>query len=174
MLRLTLFRHADAAPAGDGLEDFDRSLTERGQTAAGAMAHAMVAAGISPSLILCSAAQRARESLACAAPILRGDSRVEIECALYLASADTIFDRLRGIKSADTEVMVIGHNPGLHELALVLTEPVESEAYRNLAANFPTAALAEIGFQAKRWTGMKRGHGILRRFVTPRALMQEG
>ena len=174
MLRLTLFRHADAALGGDGLEDFDRSLTERGQAAAGAMAHAMVAAGISPSLILCSAAQRARETLACAAPILRGDCRTEIERALYLASADTVFDRLRGIESADTEVMVIGHNPGLHALALVLAEPAESKTYRDLATNFPTAALAEIGFQAERWTGLKRGHGILRRFVTPRSLMQEG
>lgn len=174
MLRLTLFRHADSALGGDGLEDFDRSLTERGQTAAEAMAHTMVAAGISPSLILCSAAQRARETLACAAPILRGDYRVEIERALYLASADTVSDRLRAVKSADTDVMVIGHNPGLHELALVLAEPSASDAYRDLVANFPTSALAEIGFQADRWTGLKRGRGILRRFVTPRALVQEG
>lgn len=173
-MRLTLFRHAKSAWAEAGLEDFDRPLNKRGQVAAGAMAHAMMAAGISPSLILCSAAQRARETLACALPILRGDCRVEIEHGLYLVSADALLDRLHAVRSTDADILLIGHNPGLHDLALLLAKPAESDAYRNLAAKFPTAALAEIEFRAGHWTGLKRHAGRLCRFLTPRTLGRDG
>jgi len=173
-MRLTLFRHAKSAWADAGLDDFDRPLNKRGQAAAVTMAHAMTAAEILPSLILCSAAQRARETLAHALPIFRGDCRVEIEHGLYLASADTLLDRLHTIQSTETDILLIGHNPGLQELALFLAKRAETDAYRNLAAKFPTAALAEIEFRASHWTGLKRNAGRLHRFLTPRALGRDG
>ena len=174
MSRLTLLRHAKSARADAGLDDFDRPLTERGRTAAVKMAHAMTAAGNSPSLILCSAAQRARETLALALPILRADCRIEIEHGLYLAGAASLLDRLRAIESADTEILMIGHNPGLQEVALALVRPTESDAYRDLTAKFPTAALAEIDFPSGRWSNLQRHRGNLRRFVTPRARSRQG
>lgn len=174
MSRLTLLRHAKSAWADAGLDDFDRPLTERGRTAAVKMAHAMTAAGISPSLILCSAAQRARETLAFALPILCADCRIEIERGLYLASAETLLGRLRAIEGADSDVLMIGHNPGLQELALLLMQPTESDAYRDLTAKFPTAALAEIEFRQGRWSKLKQHRGTLRRYVKPRALSREG
>jgi phosphohistidine phosphatase len=169
-LRLTLFRHAKSAWPDAGLDDFDRPLNKRGRDAAVTMAHAMISAGITPSLLLCSAARRARETLAGALPILRGDCRIAIEHGLYLASADALLDRLHAITGDDTEILVIGHNPGLHELALMLTEPAQSDAYRNLTAKFPTAALAELEFRTGNWSEVKRGQGKLRRFMTPRSL----
>lgn len=174
MSRLFLLRHAKSAWADTGLDDFDRPLTKRGRTAAVKMAHAMTAAGLSPPLILCSAALRARETLALALPILCEDCRIDIERGLYLASAASLLDRLRSIESADTDVLVIGHNPGLHELTLLLAQYTESEAYRDLAAKFPTAALAEIEFPPSNWAGLTQNQGTLRRFVTPRTLARDG
>ncbi len=173
VLRLTLYRHAKTERPDTGLDDFNRALTGRGRSAAATMAHAMIAEGSSPSLILCSAARRARETLAGAIPILRGDCRIEIEHGLYLASAAAVLDRLRAIESADSDVAVIGHNPGLQELAVTLAAPANSEAFRDLSAGFPTAALAELEFRARRWSELKPQQGNLRRFVTPRALARE-
>ena len=66
--------------------------------------------------------------------------------------------------------MLIGHNPGVHELAVLLAAAsVDSEATRRLAAGFPTAALAEFSV-ASRWQQLDAAGARLVRFLTPRDL----
>ena len=91
-----------------------------------------------------------------------------MERALYGASADALIARLQRLPAECGSVLVIGHNPGLHELALELARPrPEREA---LAAKFPTAALATLELQIDRWRELGPGAAELTAFVRPRDL----
>lgn len=173
MIRLYLFRHAKSSWKTDGLDDFDRSLNGRGRAAAPAMGAFMRDEDINPELILCSAARRTRETLALILPFLRGDTVIHIEHDLYLADTNSLFNRLRGITPDVGHVMLIGHNPGMQDLAEHLIVPEESPAQRGLRSKFPTAALAEIRLETGRWADLTPHGGTLTRFTTPRALQAD-
>jgi phosphohistidine phosphatase len=145
MHRLILFRHAKTeARAPDG-EDIDRALVERGRADAERMGGMLAHAGLAPDLVLLSPALRARETWALASPAFP-PTRVEIRDGLYDATPEEVADELtRGVASADT-VMVIGHNPSLHELAISLLEDgrADSVDIERVAAGFPTATAAAL------------------------------
>lgn len=167
MVRLYIFRHAKSSWKTDGLDDFHRPINARGRKAAPAMGHYMQQHGIQPDLILCSAAVRARETLALILAALDGEPTIEIEEGLYLASAKTLLERLRRLGDGPDSVMLIGHNPGLHDLALSMAAPGEQQVP---AAKYPTAALTELVFDGQDWPDIGPGTGNLVRFVTPRSL----
>lgn len=167
MARLYILRHAKSSWKTDGLDDFHRPINVRGRKAAPAMGHYMQQHGIQPDLILCSAAIRARETLALILAVLDGEPTIEIEDGLYLASAEMLLKRLRRLGDEPESVMLIGHNPGLHDLVLSLAAPGEQQVP---AAKYPTAALTELVFEGQDWRDVGPGTGHLLRFVTPRSL----
>jgi phosphohistidine phosphatase len=125
------------------------------------------AQGIDPELILCSTAVRARATLARIEPAL-GRQEVKVERALYGANADALIARLRKLPAACESVLVIGHNPGLHELVLELARP--GPGREALAVKFPTAALATLEAQIDGWPELGPGAADLTAFVRPRDL----
>lgn len=155
-------------------EDFDRPLNSRGQAAATAMAGHMALSGLAPDVILCSAAQRARETLARAVPAFVQDCAIRIEHDLYLADAAALIERVRTLPDSAQRCMLIGHNPGFPQLALLLAGAGDMEELSALRANFPTAAVAEITFTLSHWAEIAPGAGRLQRFLTPRALPAAG
>ncbi len=168
MVRLYILRHAKSSWKTDGLDDFHRPINGRGRKAAPTIGSYMQQHGIQPDLILCSAAVRARETLALILPALDGEPTIEIEEDLYLASAETLLDRLRRLGDGPDGVMLIGHNPGLHDLALALAAPGEMKVP---AEKYPTAALTELAFEEKHWADVGTGTGDVVRFVAPRTLV---
>src|SRR4051812_25831408 len=143
MKRLYLLRHAKSSWKDTSLPDHDRPLAGRGRRAAKAIARHLREQGIEPELVLCSTARRARETLERIEPGL-GTPAVQVEDDLYAASAPVLLDRLRNVPDTVGSVMLIGHNPGLQELALDLAHP--APAVRELATKYPTAALATLAF----------------------------
>ena len=119
MPTLHLVRHAKAS-RDNPVDDHDRPLAPRGRRAAPAMARWMVAKDIAPELVLVSTARRCRETWAGMQPEFPVRPAVEMEDGLYLASAAELLARLRRLPADRREVMLIGHNPGLHELAVSL------------------------------------------------------
>jgi phosphohistidine phosphatase len=117
---LYLLRHAKSSWGDPGLEDRDRPLNSRGRRAARLVAEHLRAEGVSPELVLCSASLRTRQTLAAILPALDGEVEARIEDALYSAGAEELLERLRSVPASTSSVLVIGHNPGLHELALSL------------------------------------------------------
>ena len=115
MKRLILMRHAKTEPWSEGLDDFARALLPRGVSDAQLVAEEIKARGWSPNLILVSTARRARETCSEVAKIIE-DERVRPMEALYLSGMRGLNEAVR---SAETEptVMLIGHNPGLHDFA---------------------------------------------------------
>ena len=155
MKRLYLLRHAKSSWDDPDLADHDRPLSARGRRAADAIGRHLRAEGIEPELVLCSSSTRTRETLARIG--LRTD---EVERELYGASATELIARLRELPPSTESVLVIGHNPGMHDLALALTgEPGDK---------YPTGALATIDVDD--WSTIAPGSGRLIDFVRPREL----
>ena len=145
MRTLILMRHAKAARAHEAPSDEARGLTERGRRDAEAAGAALAEAGLAPALALISSALRTRETAAHALKHFAVETR--FEAALYNAAPEGVWDAFSASDAAC--VIVIGHNPGLGELASLLIRQAHdgSKLAREFAGNFPTAAFAafEIG-----------------------------
>lgn len=170
MNRLCLMRHAKAVPQADEAEDHDRPLAPRGERAARLMAEWMAAQGLAPDAVLCSSAVRTRQTLAAMLPAL-GKPRVLYEEGLYLAEPRTLLARLRKLPAEQGTVLVVGHNPGLHELAVAVGAG-GGKAARRLRENFPTAALACFELDGA-WAELGHEEARLAYYVTPKDLVRD-
>lgn len=142
------------------MDDFDRPLNKRGRRAAAAMARHLASEGLRPALVLCSAARRTRETLDFVLEALGARLPLHIEPRLYLADAATLFARLRRIPDDVPSVLVIGHNPGLQELALELADAAGADGTAHagrMEQKFPTAALARFRLKIDRWADLSAG-----------------
>jgi phosphohistidine phosphatase len=93
--------------------------------------------------------------------------------ALYLADAGHLLDVLHGVAEGARSVLLIGHNPGLQDLATRLAGPASmgqhDQLARRLADGYPTGALAVFAFTGP-WSGLAAGQGRLEHFFGPRDL----
>jgi phosphohistidine phosphatase len=170
MLILSLLRHAKSSWDDPSQKDFERPLSKRGETAAPRVGAFMAKQGLAPDLVLCSPAVRARQTLDPVLPHLAGGPTVVYEDNFYLAAPSVMLARVRSIEAKVRHVLIVGHDPGMHELALELSGSGEAEMLQALAAKFPTAGLAVIGFKARTWSKVGPGKGRLQLFVTPKTL----
>jgi phosphohistidine phosphatase len=169
MRRLALFRHAKAERHGS--HDHERPLAERGRTAAPAMGRWLADAGFVPDLVLCSTALRTRETWALAEPAFAPDSvEVQFDRRVYAASAARLLALVQAADDAVERLLVVGHNPGLHDLADLLAGGGAAASRAALAEGFPTAAIVLLDFDLGRWRGVDAGQGRLAAFVTPKSL----
>jgi phosphohistidine phosphatase len=171
MLTLSLLRHAKSSWDDPELDDFDRPLSKRGTKAASEMGQYLAHERLIPDLVLCSGAVRTRATLALLlAEIGPPAPEIRYENALYLATPAAMLTLIQSTDPKRRHVMVIGHNPGLHALALELVGDGERKTVSALARAFPTGALALLTFEAGEWRGVKTAAGRLDRFVVPRRL----
>lgn len=173
MLRLLLLRHAKAEQdSGEG--DFARALTVRGQNDAAKMGHALDTRGYIPDLVLCSSAKRTVQTCELLAPELAKAPRVEFLKSLYLAPPKKIFEVVRAMPESSKSLMVIGHNPGMEDLAGRLCRKPQSKAEAEhgavLREKFPTCALAVLDFDVAAWRKIEPGSGALADFLRPKDL----
>jgi phosphohistidine phosphatase len=174
MLTLCLFRHAKSSWDDPGQADAERPLNGRGRKAATAMGRYIAAEGLLPDRILCSTAVRTRETVARAFGDTKGTPEPEFSDAIYLAPAERLLELVRKLSQRSKRVMIVGHNPGLQDLALDLVASGDDDAVARLAEKLPTAALAVITFEAASWRAVGPRGGRLERFVTPRDLAAGG
>lgn len=158
------------------MPDRDRPLNPRGRRAAVIMRQAMRDLGLTPDVVLVSTARRTMETLEALEP-WDETPLIEPMDSLYLANPLQMIATLHGVAETVRSVLLIGHNPGLHDLALSLAGPKAmgsgGENERALAAGFPTGALAEF-VVAGAWWDLREGAGRLVRFLTPRMLEGAG
>ena len=169
MKTLYVLRHAKSDWGDSSLKDFDRPLNDRGWRAAKAIGHEMRERAMVPDLVFVSPAVRTRETLARAEEGFGGRFEVVEERAIYLAETETLIDIVRSAPDLACRLMVVGHNPGMHELVLTLTDGPRN-LREEVAHKFPTAALAEISFDVDAWPDVAPGTGRLRSFLKPRDL----
>lgn len=123
---------------------------------------------IRPALVLCSTARRTRQTLEAIQPALRKSCPVELAPELYAASQEDLLERLRALPETVRSVLVIGHNPGLQDLALRLAS--RGVDLRRLEEKFPTGALATLSVRCASWSELADGDGELVGYVVPREL----
>jgi phosphohistidine phosphatase len=172
MHQLILLRHAKAVPEGRG-PDHDRALTETGRAAATAIGLAMKKAGLAPEVVLVSTAARTQATLEQleAADVWEEWPNIDAVPALYMASATRIREMLRDLPETVRSVMVIGHNPGLHEFALSLAgSGGKSPEQKRLEHGFPTATMAEF-LVTTPWRRLGAGGATLQRLLVPKDLI---
>lgn len=167
MKRLSLLRHAKAAWDDSTLRDRDRPLAPRGRKAAKRIERWVRKHDVRPQLVVCSSAVRARQTLERVVPSL-GEPEVWFEVTLYAASAHTLLARVRALSEEVDHAMLVGHNPGLMDLALLLSAPGPNR--KRARSNVPTGALVELEMEAERWADVAPGEARMTRFVVPREL----
>jgi phosphohistidine phosphatase len=163
---LYLLRHAKSSWDNPGSSDRDRPLSPRGRRAAKRIGQYVHAEAIRPELVLCSPAVRARQTLARVRRGL-GDPKVSFDETLYAADGDRLLERLRAVPADIGSVLVVGHDPGLHDLALELASG--GGGLRKLREKFPTGGLATFSFEGP-WGDLAPGRARLVGFVVPREL----
>lgn len=167
---LYLLRHAKSSWDDSGLADRDRPLAPRGRKAAGRIAAHLRTEQIAPAVVLCSSAVRTRQTLDAILPALEGEPDVLIEDALYASGADGLLARIRATPEAAPSVLLIGHNPGIADLAFVLAGGGDAVALRRLREGFPTGALATLAVPHAEWGELAEGDAELTAYVVPREL----
>ena len=169
MRQLLLLRHAKSSWDDPKLSDHARPLNARGRQSAGAMARAMRQLGLAPDVVLVSSARRTLQTLAALEP-WDETPLVEPLDGLYLAPALAMLFILNEVAETTRSVILLGHNPGLHDLAMLLVGEtgmtVDSPAIRRLAQGYPTGALTEFTV-AGPWSQLSAGGGRLIRFLAP-------
>ena len=166
MLRLILLRHATAATQASG-SDAERPLTQRGRHEALRVGDDLAGLGLFPDLAVTSTAKRTRETLELALETFGEPCPVTAEPQLYLAELPTLLDMLHHLPPFVQVLLAVGHNPGFHDFALMMSGQGDPLARARLEAGFPTAAFAVIDFAATNWSDVQPGTGVLDRFVTP-------
>ena len=166
MRALYLLRHAKSSWADPSLPDHERPLAPRGRRDAKLVAEHLRLLPSEPELVLCSPAARTRETLELLRPAL-GSSTVSVEDHLYAASSDELLARIRDVRETVASVMLIGHNPGIHQLALALAST--GDELERLEAKFPTAALATLAC-AKPWSRLAASEATLAAYIVPKQL----
>ncbi len=165
---LTLLRHAKSGWDAPIVRDFDRPLNARGRKAARAVGRELRRLGHGFDLIHASPAARVTETLAELAQGYGGAVDARLDEDIYLASVETLLALVHSADDADERLLLVGHNPGMEQLALLLSH---AGALRDqIAVKYPTGALAEIGFDVAHWRDVAPGEGRLARFIRPREL----
>jgi phosphohistidine phosphatase len=177
MRRLMLLRHAkteNEAPSG---RDVDRRLDQRGRRDA-----AEIGGWIGrhpaffPDLVLVSHAIRAHQTWEIAWEAMKDrvpQPQVEILPELYGADPSHHLQTIREASAADPQrLMLVGHNPGMHELALALAGSGDAAGRKALADNLPTSGLAVFDFAVDDWDDVAFRRGRLVQFVSPKLLKQ--
>jgi phosphohistidine phosphatase len=165
---VVLLRHGKSSWSDSSLADVDRPLAPRGKRASRKLAKYIQRKRIRPALVLCSPSRRTRQTLEAVEASLGKRCAVEVDPQLYGASGQELLERLHALPESVSSVMLIGHNPGLHNLALVLAS--QSADLPQLEEKFPTGALATLVVRGESWTALGPGAAELVDYVVPRQL----
>ena len=166
MKRLLLLRHAKSSWDDPALPDHERPLAARGHRAADRMARYLRSSALEADLVLCSSALRTRETLQRMASAF-GDPEVIVEDGLYGAGDEELLGRLHRVPDRSETVALIGHNPGIWDLAIAVAG--SGDDLDRMRSKFPTGALAVLEFEGV-WGDLAPGQARLASFVTPKDL----
>ncbi len=171
MRRLILMRHAKTEPWTEGIDDHARALTPVGHEAAEMMGKALKGEGWTPEKAIISTARRTRETWSHLSDVF-GTCEVTLEDDLYLAGERGIADIIAENDGIST-LMIVGHNPGLHDLAVSLLREagsVDHQASIRISAKLPTGGA--VMFESQEDGAFVPAHFRLQNFMKPKDFMR--
>lgn len=170
MRRLLLFRHAKAEAAEAGKKDLTRALVERGRKDAARVGGYMATHALRPDRVLVSPSQRTQESWKHLSAGFKPAPAATTVDRLYDATSHALLAAIKDTPASAHTLLVVAHNPGLHELALMLIASGDIEARERLTEKLPTSGLVIVDFALDDWSKLHPRSGRLERFVSPRSL----
>lgn len=170
MKTLYLLRHAKSMGSSPSGEDHDRPLAPRGEKAARAVGEHLAGRNARIDLVLCSTARRAVDTMALVLESITPPQVVEKDRGLYLSGPAKLLERLRGAPDDADAVMLVAHNPDLHELAARLCGEASEHDEAALSQDYPAGALSVFQFDVAHWREIGAGGGRLLEYVLPRKL----
>ena len=171
MRRLLLLRHAKTERPEPDKRDRDRKLTARGRSDAPVIGAYMARHRLIPDLALVSPAARADETWGLVATAFRKVPRAVPDPRIYNASTDALAELIGETAEAPT-LLIVGHNPGLHDLAVQLIGSGDVDARERINEKLPTSGLVVIEFAFDDWSQLAGSFGRLDRFVSPQLIAQ--
>ncbi|WP_262693279.1 SixA phosphatase family protein [Kordiimonas aquimaris] len=169
MKTIYFLRHAKSDWSDSTLSDHARPLNARGRRAAAKMGVLMQRLGVAPDLVLCSTAERAKETLERVMSAGGFDWTVKHERGLYGASADSILSIVRTQDCEHENLMFVGHNPGFEDIILGLSGAEETVGdLLRIKRKYPTAAFSVIDFDVDTFAQIGLGGGCLTQFIKPK------
>jgi phosphohistidine phosphatase len=168
MKRLITFRHAKSGWDQPAIRDFDRALNDKGRRAAATMGRHLRQLGLRFESVIASPAVRVAETLDAMFDGYGRRITPSWDRRAYLATASTLLEIVQEAPDTIEALMLVGHNPGLEELVLLLTDDTDVGARDSIGEKYPTASVAEIRFEVDRWEDIRAGDGHLVRFIRPR------
>jgi phosphohistidine phosphatase len=163
--RIVLLRHAKAD--WPQVSDHERPLADRGRADAPVAGRKLADTGITFDLALCSTAARTRETWKLAVQELPHRPRTVYEERLYEASPGELIALLNEVSDEVRNLLVIGHNPGMHALSDALAGSAEGDALARMSrGGFPTSAFSVLGFSGS-WKSVEHGVGTLLDYWAP-------
>ena len=179
MKDLFILRHAKSSWSAPFLNDFDRPLNKRGKQACVDIGQWLHKQNITPELVVCSPAKRAKDTWKRVKKEQMAYGKNKFVASLYLASPSELLNVIKKVPAKISSLMLIGHNPGMHQLILQLvnTKALNSEQTQDLQRiihKFPTAGFAHIQFNVSDWVDVAPLTGKLYRMMMPSLLATQG
>lgn len=163
-----LMRHAKSSWDTPGQADIARPLNGRGRKDAKRMGELIAERKLVPDLVLCSSAERTRETLALVEAGIGASLSARLEAAIYLAEPRVLLGLLRALPESVSRVMLLGHDPGIPGLALTLTKGLRGPLLDRIKEKFPTGALAVLSTDLESWAALRPGTCRLDAIFVPR------
>ncbi|MEJ8474833.1 SixA phosphatase family protein [Roseibium algae] len=173
VLRLLLLRHAKSDWGDPGLEDIDRPLSNRGRNAARAMGAFLEENHLRPDLILCSTAQRTRETLSFLLPNFKQEAEIRLLQSLYDQSGADYIQTIRAEGGATKTLMLIGHNPAIEDTAHTLYMGDQPDLRADMELKYPSGALTVYDCPIDAWKSLTSESCHLEAFIKPRSLQDK-
>jgi phosphohistidine phosphatase len=172
MKTLHLLRHAKSSWNDPALDDHERPLSKRGREAAKMIGAYLRREKIRPDVVVCSSAVRARQTLA---PISKEIKlpKVVLKKGIYEKPQRKLWKNIWTLPEDADCVLLIGHNPALHNLALALADAKSRARLPAIEAKFPTGAIATFRFKGT-WKKLRPNRAALSAFTTPKDIARKG
>lgn len=169
MKTLILLRHAEAAEPGAG-KDIDRPLTQKGRGMAVWVGNELSKKGLWPDFILCSSAQRTKETCQHILDVFAPDvyPQAMFDPAIYRADAHELLQMIREQDDMHGTLMLIGHNPTIHQLSLLLCGAGEIQKKPELASSFPPTSCVILSSAKDTWLELSKASATLLDYLYPK------
>lgn len=159
---LYILRHAKAGQTNKNIiNDHDRPLTEKGISQCAMVGKHLKKSKAKIDLIMSSTSRRTKETTELTLKELKKDIKTRFLSKLYLGGVNDILKQARKAEKSAKSLLIVGHNPGLHQLAASLVKEGDAKAIRNMIGNFPPGSLAVMQFDVDDWNEVKWRSGKL-------------
>ena len=165
MKTLYLLRHAMAMPS-DGKSDSARKLAPQGKDDALALGHVMKTKSYAPDCVLCSPSIRTRETLESITESL-GDLNAEFPDKIYDGTRGDLLAFIQSTDDKHDSLLVVGHNPGIHELAAILALEDSATLMNRLAGGYKPGSLCRLECPIDSWAAIQPAENMLKDFLEP-------